>query len=103
MLIYKKGNKQMTLNKGELVSYVAQETKLTKTDAEKAVNAVFAGITNSLQQGQDARFIGFGSFSIQKSVAREGRNPRTGDKIQIKASNRPVFKAGKELKDAVNV
>ena len=93
---------QTTLSKGDLVSYVAQETKLTKIDAEKAVNAVFAGITNSLQQGQDARFIGFGSFSIQKSAAREGRNPRTGDKIQIKASNRPVFKAGKELKDAVN-
>ncbi len=93
----------MTMSKGDLISYVAQETKLTKVDAEKVVTAVFAGITNSLQQGQDARFIGFGSFSIVKSAARVGRNPKTGEEIQIKASNRPVFKAGKELKAAVNV
>lgn len=92
----------MTMNKGDLINYVVQKTKLTKKDAEQAITTMFAGIMNSLQQGQDARFIGFGRFSVQKSVARIGKNPRTGDQIQIKASNRPVFKAGKELKEAVN-
>ena len=90
------------MNKNDFVTYIVQETKLTKSDAEKAMNAMLSGIISSLQQGKEARFIGFGSFSVQKSAAREGRNPRTGDKIQIKASNRSVFKAGKELKEAVN-
>jgi DNA-binding protein HU-beta len=92
----------MATGKVELVNYVAGETKLTKADAQKAVEAVLAGIADSLKKGEEVRLIGFGSFSILKSAAREGRNPRTGEKIKIAASNRPVFKAGKELKDSVN-
>ena len=88
--------------KVELVNYVATELKFTKVDAQKAVDAVLAGISDSLKKGEDMRLVGFGSFSIQKSTAREGRNPRTGDKIQIAACNKPIFKAGKELKDSVN-
>ena len=92
----------MTLTKPELVSYVAQQSNLTKVDAQKAVESVFAGITEALKQGKDARFIGFGSFSVQQSAARMGINPRTKEKIQIKASKRPTFKSGKEFKEAVN-
>lgn len=92
----------MTLSKPELIAYVSQHATLTKTDAQKAVEAVFSGISNALAQGKEARFVGFGSFYLLKSPAREGFNPRTREKIQIKASKRPVFKAGKLLKEAVN-
>ena len=92
----------MATGKTELVSYVASETKLTKANAQKAVEAVLAGIVQSLKKGDEVRLLGFGSFSILKSAARDGRNPRTGEIIKIKASNRPTFKAGKELKEAVN-
>jgi DNA-binding protein HU-beta len=92
----------MVMTKSDLVAQVAQETKLTKADAERAITAVFSGIQGALKQGKEARFIGFGSFSVQKSNAREGRNPRTGEKITIKASKRPVFRAGKDFKEAVN-
>lgn len=92
----------MAMGKAELVSYVAAETKVTKAEAQKAVESVLAGIAASLKKGEEVRLIGFGSFSILKSAAREGRNPRTGEKIKIAASNRPVFKAGKELKESVN-
>ncbi|MCX7338624.1 MAG: HU family DNA-binding protein [Alphaproteobacteria bacterium] len=89
------------MNRSELVLYVAEATSLSKPDAQKAVDAVFEGITETLRQGNEARFLGFGSFAVQHSAAREGRNPRTGEKLQIAASCRPVFKAGKEFKDAV--
>ncbi len=92
----------MAMGKTELVSYVAAETKLTKVDAQKALEAVLAGIGSSLKKGEEVRLIGFGSFSVHKSAARNGRNPRTGETIKIKASKRPVFRAGKELKESVN-
>lgn len=92
----------MAMGKAELVSHVAAETKLTKADAQKALEAVLDGIGASLEKGEDVRLIGFGSFAVQQSAAREGRNPRTGETIKIKASKRPVFKAGKELKESVN-
>jgi len=92
----------MATGKTELVNFVASETKLTKTDSQKAVEAVLEGIKDALQKGDEVRLIGFGSFAITKSAARDGRNPRTGEAIKIKASNRPVFRAGKELKEAVN-
>ena len=92
----------MAIGKADLVSYVAKATKLTKTDSQKAVEAVFAGMTSSLKKGEDVRLIGFGSFSTHKSAAREGRNPRTGEKMKIAASTRAVFRAGKDLKDAIN-
>ncbi len=92
----------MTMGKAELVSYVAAETKLTKAAAQEALEAVLAGIGSSLKKGEEVRLIGFGSFAVQQSAARNGRNPRTGESIKIKASKRPVFRAGKELKESVN-
>ena len=92
----------MAMGKVELISYVADVVKLTKVDAQKVIEAVLDGIKESLTKGEDVRLIGFGTFGIQKSAARDGRNPRTGETIKIKASNRPVFRAGKELKDSVN-
>jgi DNA-binding protein HU-beta len=90
------------MNKADLIAHVAQQAKLTKADSEKAVNAVFDGISASLKKGQDAAFVGFGTFKILKTAARTGRNPRTGEAIKIAASKRPKFQAGKALKDAVN-
>ena len=90
------------MNKSELVEFVAQSAGLTKSDGEKAVNAVFEGIADALSQGTDARFVGFGTFSVSKRSARTGRNPRTGETINIAASSVARFRAGKELKDRLN-
>ena len=90
------------MNKNELIASVAEDAGLAKGDAGKAVDAVFDAITNSLKSGGDVRLVGFGTFSVTKRAASVGRNPRTGEKIQIKASNQPKFKAGKGLKDSVN-
>ena len=90
------------MGKVELIRYVADVVKLTKVDAQKVVEAVLAGIKESLAKEDEVRLIGFGTFDIKKSAAREGRNPRTGEQIKIAASNRPVFRAGKDLKEAVN-
>jgi DNA-binding protein HU-beta len=90
------------MNKAELIEYVAKEADLTKADAQKAVEAVFGGITATLQKGNDARFVGFGTFEVKERPATTGRNPRTGEEIKIAASKQAKFKAGKELKDAVN-
>lgn len=90
------------MNKAELVEHVAKSADLTKADAQKAVEAVFTGITSTLKKGNAARFVGFGTFSVAKRAATTGRNPRTGEPIKIKASKNAKFKAGKELKEAVN-
>ena len=90
------------MNKTDLIGFVVDQTGLQKNDASKAVEAVFDGIVSSLQKGNAATFVGFGTFSIVHREAREGRNPRTGGTIQIPASNQPKFKAGKSFKDAVN-
>jgi DNA-binding protein HU-beta len=90
------------MNKADLVSSVAEIAGLTKADADKAVDAVFAAITNTLKEGDDVRLVGFGSFSVSSRPAREGKNPRTGEKITIPASKAPKFSVGKGLKDAVN-
>ncbi len=90
------------MNKAELIDYVASEAELTKADAQKAVEAVFAGITSTLKKGNEARFVGFGTFAVSSRAATTGRNPRTGEEIKIPASKNAKFKAGKELKDAVN-
>ena len=92
----------MAMGKFELISYVADAVKITKVDAQKVVEAVLDGIKESLTKEEEVRLIGFGSFAVSKSAARDGRTPRTGETIKIKASNRPVFRAGKELKEAVN-
>ena len=90
------------MNKTELVNTVAEISGLTKADATKATEGVFEAITSSLQSGDDVRLIGFGNFSVADRKASVGRNPRTGEEIQIAASKLPKFKAGKGLKDAVN-
>ncbi len=90
------------MNKNELVAAVAAEAGLSKTDSANAVDAVFSAITNALKNGQEVRLVGFGTFSVARRAASEGRNPRTGEKIHIPASMQPKFKAGKALKEAVN-
>jgi|TARA_B100001964_G_scaffold167203_1_gene183638 DNA-binding protein HU-beta len=90
------------VNKNDLVASVAGGAGLSKADAAKAVDSVFDTITNSLSNAGEVRLVGFGTFSVARRRASEGRNPRTGEKIQIPASNQPKFKAGKALKQAVN-
>jgi len=90
------------MNKNELIEAVSSSTGLSKTDSGKAVDAIVASITKALKSGDDVRLVGFGTFSVADRKATTGRNPRTGEAIQIKASKQPKFKAGKVLKDAVN-
>ncbi|MGD9915972.1 MAG: HU family DNA-binding protein [Rhizobiaceae bacterium] len=90
------------MNKNELVSAVADEANLSKSDAQTAVDAVFAVITNELKSGGDVRLVGFGNFSVTKRAATTGRNPQTGAAVKIPARKVPKFSAGKGLKDAVN-
>ena len=90
------------MNKGELVEAVAASAGLSRADATKAVDATLDAITSTLANGGSVSLVGFGTFSVKARAARMGRNPRTGEAIQIKASNVPGFKAGTGLKDAVN-
>lgn len=89
------------LNKMDLVSSVAEKTDLTKKEAEKVVTEVFATIEEALAGGDRVQLVGFGTFEVKERAARVGRNPRTGEQIEIAATKVPVFKAGKALKDAV--
>ena len=91
----------MMANKAELVSNVATATGLTKKDATAAVDAVFSSIQASLAKGEKVQLIGFGNFEVRQRAARKGRNPQTGEEINIPASKVPAFKPGKALKDAV--
>ena len=90
------------MNKNELVASVAGATGISKADAANAVDGVIDAITSELAGGGEVRLVGFGTFSVSHRKATQGRNPRTGEKIQIPASNQPKFRAGKGLKDAVN-
>ena len=90
------------MNKNELVSAVAEKAGISKGDAQSAVDAVFAVISNELKAGGDVRLVGFGNFSVSRREASTGRNPQTGAEVQIPARNVPKFTAGKGLKDAVN-
>ena len=90
------------MNKNDLIGAVADSSGLSKNDAASAVEGVFDAITKSLSNGDDVRLVGFGTFSVAKRKASTGRNPRTGEPMNIPASNQPKFKAGKGLKDAVN-
>ena len=90
------------MNKNDLVAKVASSTGLSKTDSANVVDGVFNAITGSLSGGEEVRLVGFGTFSVARRNATQGRNPRTGEKIQIPASNQPKFKAGKGLKSSVN-
>ncbi|MBT5374424.1 MAG: HU family DNA-binding protein [Nitrospinaceae bacterium] len=90
------------MNKNDLVASVASSADISKADAAKAVDATLDAITTSMSGGTEVRLVGFGTFSVTDRRASEGRNPRTGEKIQIPACKVPKFKAGKALKDAVN-
>ena len=90
------------MNKNELIDAVAAETGLDRSDAAKATEALLNGIVDALSKGDQVALTGFGTFSVRARAARTGRNPQTGETIQIKASNSPGFKAGKAFKDAVN-
>ena len=90
-------------NKAELIEKVAAATDLTKKDATAAVDAVFSTIQDALANGEKVQLIGFGTFEVRERSAREGRNPQTGKAITIAASKAPAFKAGKQLKELVNV
>jgi DNA-binding protein HU-beta len=90
------------MTKNELISAVAEEAELTKTAAATAVDATFDAITKALRKGGEVKIMGFGNFRVVKRAAREGRDPRTGTPVIIKAAKRPRFSAGKGLKEAVN-
>jgi len=89
------------MTKAEFVGKIAEKTGFTKADADKAVNAFLETVTETLKSSDKVTFTGFGSFEVTERAAREGRNPQTGETMQIKASKAPKFKAGKGLKDAV--
>ncbi|MGH1352980.1 MAG: HU family DNA-binding protein [Methyloligellaceae bacterium] len=90
------------MNKKELIDSVAEEAGLTKENAGEAIDAVFSSIMSALQTGEKVSIVGFGNFEVANRKASTGRNPRTGDPIEIPASKVPKFKPGKALKDAVN-
>ena len=90
------------MNKNELIAAVADKTSLAKGDATAAVEAVFEVITSALKEGDEVRVVGFGTFVVTQRKAGKGRNPQTGEEIDIPASKAPKFRAGKGLKDAIN-
>lgn len=90
------------MNKAELIEAVADAAELNKAVATRAVEAVLNGITEALKKGEQVALVGFGTFEVRERAARTGRNPQTGESIDIKAAKAPAFKAGKALKDAVN-
>lgn len=90
------------MNKSELVANVASATGLSQADAGRAVESVLGAISNTLSAGDEARIAGFGTFAVSSRGARTGRNPRTGESIQVKASKSVRFRPAKALKDAVN-
>lgn len=89
------------MNKTELVAKIAEKSDLTKAQAKVALEAILDGVTESLVDGDSVQLIGFGTFKLNHRNARTGRNPQTGEEIQIAAANVPAFVAGKALKDAV--
>lgn len=90
------------MTKADLIEKVAKDTKLTKKDSEKAINAVIGAVSSALAKGDKVSLVGFGSFEVRKREARKGRNPQTGAEIKIAARKVPVFRAGKALKDSVS-
>jgi DNA-binding protein HU-beta len=93
--------KEDKMNKSELIEAIAASAQLSKADAGRALEGFTAAITQALQAGDTVSLIGFGTFSVKERAARKGRNPKTGQEIDIAASKVPDFKAGKGLKDAI--
>lgn len=89
------------MNKAELIAAVAAAAEISKKDAEIAVSATLDTITNALKEGDKVQLVGFGSFEVKERAARTGKNPATGEHIDIPASKAPAFKAGKAFKDAI--
>ena len=90
------------MNKAELISKIAEESKLTKKAAETALDAFMTTVEGALKKGEKVQLVGFGTFEVRQRAARKGRNPQTKAEIKIPASKAPVFKAGKALKELVN-
>ena len=90
------------MNKTELVAAMAEQTNLSKKDAEAALKAFIDVVSEELKKGEKVQLVGFGTFEVSETAAREGRNPQTGETMEIKASKTPKFKAGKALKDMMN-
>ena len=89
------------MNKTELIAKVAEKASIERKESERAVAAVFEAITEALKQNDKVQIMGFGSFEVKERAAHQGRNPATGETIEIAASKAPVFKAGKSLRDAI--
>nr|WP_286173499.1 HU family DNA-binding protein [Clostridium sp. WB02_MRS01] len=94
--------RKISMNKAELIAAVAEKAELSKKDAEKAVKALTDVISEELVKGEKIQLVGFGTFEVSERAAREGRNPKSGEVMNIPASKTPKFKAGKALKDMVN-
>lgn len=90
------------MNKTELIASMAEQTELSKKDAEAALKAFVDVVSEELKKGEKVQLVGFGTFEVSERAAREGRNPATGEAMTIKASKAPKFKAGKALKDLIN-
>ena len=90
------------MNKSELIDAVAKKADVSKTKAQACLEAMIDSVKSALKTGDEVRLVGFGTFTVAARAATTGRNPRTGEQIKIAASKQPKFKAGKELKDAVN-
>ncbi len=91
------------MNKSELIDAVAEHSGLTKADTTKALNSLIDTLSNAMKRGDDVVLVGFGTFHVKERAARTGRNPKTGETLEIAASKVPSFRAGKSLKEAVNV
>ncbi|MEE1285385.1 MAG: HU family DNA-binding protein [Ruminobacter sp.] len=90
------------MTKAQLVEKIAEQSRLTKTDAESALNAFINVVTEALKEGDNVTLVGFGAFKVTEKKARTGRNPKTNEPVEIPACKAPKFTAGKNLKDAVN-
>lgn len=90
------------MNKTQLIEAIADKSGLKKKEAEAALNAMTEAITEALKAGEKVQLVGFGTYEVKGRAARSGRNPKTGETIQIAASKHPAFTAGKALKDAIN-
>jgi DNA-binding protein HU-beta len=92
----------MQMNKSQLIEAVASDSGLTRSDSSRAVESVLATVTKTLKRGDEVNITGFGKFSVVRRAARQGVNPRTGERLKIKASKAPKFSAGASLKQAIS-
>ena len=90
------------MNKGDFVSYIADKHNCTKVEAEKVIDMFTSSVMGALREGNEVSLVGFGSYSVSEVAARPGRNPRTGEAIEVRAYKQPRFKVGQKLKDACN-